>query len=104
MRERPPVSLAEGVGFEPTVGRTHNGFRDRPIRPLSHPSERGASLPAGGEEVGEQGGGLLGKYAAADGELVVETGVGAQVVQRAAGAGARVDRAEHEAAEPGGDE
>ena len=21
--------LAEGVGFEPTVGRTHNGFRDR---------------------------------------------------------------------------
>jgi hypothetical protein len=32
------VGGAEGVGFEPTVGRTHNGFRDRPIRPLSHPS------------------------------------------------------------------
>jgi hypothetical protein len=30
--------LAEGVGFEPTVRRTYNGFRDRPIRPLSHPS------------------------------------------------------------------
>jgi hypothetical protein len=32
--------LAEGVGFEPTVRMTHNGFRDRPIRPLSHPSGR----------------------------------------------------------------
>ena len=31
---------AEGVGFEPTVPKGHNGFRDRPIRPLSHPSER----------------------------------------------------------------
>jgi hypothetical protein len=30
--------LAEGVGFEPTVRMTYNGFRDRPIRPLSHPS------------------------------------------------------------------
>jgi hypothetical protein len=29
---------AEGVGFEPTVPKGHNGFRDRPIRPLSHPS------------------------------------------------------------------
>ena len=29
---------AEGVGFEPTVRSAHNGFRDRPIRPLSHPS------------------------------------------------------------------
>ncbi len=32
--------LAEGVGFEPTVRMTYNGFRDRPIRPLSHPSGR----------------------------------------------------------------
>ncbi len=31
-------SAAEGVGFEPTVPIGHNGFRDRPIRPLSHPS------------------------------------------------------------------
>lgn len=30
--------VAEGVGFEPTVPKGHNGFRDRPIRPLSHPS------------------------------------------------------------------
>jgi integrase len=28
------------VGFEPTVPKGHNGFRDRPIRPLSHPSKR----------------------------------------------------------------
>jgi hypothetical protein len=29
---------AEGVGFEPTEPIGLNGFRDRPIRPLSHPS------------------------------------------------------------------
>src|SRR5262245_18901150 len=37
----PPSScpLAEGVGFEPTVPIAgHNGFRDRPVRPLRHPS------------------------------------------------------------------
>jgi hypothetical protein len=28
--------LAERVGFEPTVPKGDNGFRDRPIRPLSH--------------------------------------------------------------------
>jgi hypothetical protein len=27
---------AERVGFEPTVPQGHNGFRDRPIQPLSH--------------------------------------------------------------------
>ena len=34
---------AEEVGFEPTVPRGHNGFRDRPIRPLSHSSGDDAS-------------------------------------------------------------
>ena len=28
------VVVAEEVGFEPTVAIHHNGFRDRPIRPL----------------------------------------------------------------------
>ena len=29
--------MAERVGFEPTVARKgHNGFRDRPVRPLRH--------------------------------------------------------------------
>ncbi len=38
----------EGVGFEPTVPIRHNGFRDRPIRPLSHPSVRNSiPTPAG---------------------------------------------------------
>ena len=32
----PKGDLAERVGFEPTVPRRHNGFRDRPIQPLSH--------------------------------------------------------------------
>ena len=31
---------AEGEGFEPSVDRkAHNGFRDRPVKPLRHPSE-----------------------------------------------------------------
>ncbi len=35
----PGFDEAEGVGFEPTVDRkAHNGFRDRPDRPLWHPS------------------------------------------------------------------
>ena len=29
----------EGEGFEPSVDRkAHNGFRDRPVQPLRHPS------------------------------------------------------------------
>ena len=32
--------IAEGEGFEPSVDRkAHNGFRDRPVQPLRHPSE-----------------------------------------------------------------
>src|SRR3990170_987224 len=42
--------LAEGVGFEPTVRpKTHNGFRDRRLKPLGHPS---------GLSLAEAGGGL----------------------------------------------
>ena len=40
-------NVAEGVGFEPTVPIRHNGFRDRPVRPLRHPSAP-ASRSAGG--------------------------------------------------------
>ena len=36
-------SMAEGVGFEPTVGITYNGFRDRPVQPLRHPSAHSVS-------------------------------------------------------------
>ncbi len=35
---------AEGEGFEPPVRIAHNGFRDRPIQPLWHPSVFGAPL------------------------------------------------------------
>ena len=38
-RDKPGFDEAEGVGFEPTVdNKAHNGFRDRPDRPLWHPS------------------------------------------------------------------
>jgi hypothetical protein len=34
-----PIIVAEGVGFEPTdPTKGVNGFRDRPVRPLRHPS------------------------------------------------------------------
>ena len=33
------ATSAEGEGFEPSVDRkAHNGFRDRPVQPLRHPS------------------------------------------------------------------
>ena len=38
--------VAEGVGFEPTVRIAYNGFRDRPVRPLRHPSAGGADPSA----------------------------------------------------------
>ena len=31
------LKMAEGVGFEPTV-LSHNGFQDRRLKPLGHPS------------------------------------------------------------------
>ncbi len=37
---QPVEMLAERVGFEPTVPKGDSGFRDRPIRPLSHLSTR----------------------------------------------------------------
>ena len=39
-RARRHALVAEGEGFEPSVDRkAHNGFRDRPVQPLRHPSE-----------------------------------------------------------------
>src|SRR3712207_9583227 len=35
-----PLKMADGVGFEPTVGVTHAGFQDRCLKPLGHPSFR----------------------------------------------------------------
>ena len=32
--------MAERQGFEPWVRKAHNGFRDRPVRPLRHLSAR----------------------------------------------------------------
>ena len=37
-RDMCTIEMAEGLGFEPRV-LAHNGFQDRPIRPLWHPSE-----------------------------------------------------------------
>ena len=35
-----PKKVAERQGFEPWVLKEHNGFRDRPVRPLRHLSEQ----------------------------------------------------------------
>src|SRR3990172_12174300 len=41
--------MAEGVGFEPTVRpKTYNGFRDRRLKPLGHPSGLSLAEPGGG--------------------------------------------------------
>jgi hypothetical protein len=34
------LAMAEGEGFEPPEGKTLNGFQDRRIQPLCHPSKR----------------------------------------------------------------
>jgi hypothetical protein len=39
------VRRAEGVGFEPTV-LSYNGFQDRRLKPLGHPSSLGALMDA----------------------------------------------------------
>ena len=38
-----PLNMAEGVGFEPTE-LSFNGFQDRRLKPLGHPSETLADL------------------------------------------------------------
>ena len=54
------------MGFEPTVPMRHNGFRDRPIRPLSHSSGRDASRSDLVRNLEE---GLLGSVAGAKNEV-----------------------------------
>src|SRR6266536_2460942 len=67
------VQTAEGEGFEPSIRlTTDNGFRDRRIRPLCHPSEEGQSsraspgrrLSCGPRRSGRvaEGGALLRRY------------------------------------------
>ncbi len=36
--------MAEGVGFEPTV-LSYNGFQDRRLKPLGHPSTSDEYIP-----------------------------------------------------------
>ena len=47
---------AEGEGFEPSIRlTTDNGFRDRRIRPLCHPSAAGAWYPDALRETEKEG-------------------------------------------------
>ena len=68
-----------------------------PVVPCGRPA------PAG-EEGGEEGARLVGQHAVRDVDGVVQSGVGAQVVQRPAGARLGVGGAEHDASHPGGDQ
>ncbi len=67
---------AEGVGFEPTVPRGHNGFRDRPIRPLSHPSSEQETIGPARRDVhwSRPGHGWSAPRRRSGGELVVGPG------------------------------
>ncbi len=98
--------LAEEVGFEPTVPSRHNGFRDRPIRPLSHSSVEQISacnrcLSALSEEGGEDFGALFGPHTCGDRHFVVEARIGAEVVKRSTRAGPWVSCSEHELSDTG---
>src|SRR5207237_2379321 len=87
-----PASEAEGEGFEPSRDQTApNGFRDRPVQPLRHPSERRqSSLAADREELPEELGGLVGEQAARDLRPVVQLRLGEHVEHAARGARLRV--------------
>ena len=60
--------------------------------------------PLGREERAEERTAFVGSHAVGHGQLMVEPGVGAEVVERAARSSARVARAEDEPADPGGNE
>src|SRR6476659_1199478 len=64
---RPLLALkAEGEGFEPSSDpRARNGFRDRRIRPLCHPSEGRTGYPPSGDgDVELHAGRLVPRHAA----------------------------------------
>ena len=47
------LAKAEGEGFEPSIRlTTDNGFRDRRIRPLCHPSDGWCERSVGAEKEG----------------------------------------------------
>ena len=73
-------SRLEGEGFEPSVRRkTHNGFRDRPVQPLRHPSGTDNCRCSGG----------------AWAWVAAQTGSGSAAPERSAGcAPERMDRAD----------
>src|SRR5436305_2696629 len=90
------VVRAEGVGFEPTVACATTVFETvRFGRSRIPPSTR---LPAalGGEEGAEQLRHALALDTRGDLDLMVETGIGTQVVERPARTGPRIGRAEDE--------
>ena len=101
--------VAEGVGFEPTVPIAgHNGFRDRPVRPLRHPSvgdltgcgrclPRFPRLDRGAAAKNSRSSAALSsaRTPCTTATLVVESRIRAEVVQRAERPGLRVGRAEH---------
>src|SRR5439155_13429696 len=85
MRERPrSCSSAEGVGFEPTVPEGTTVFETVRFGRSRIPPGASLSAPLVGEEGLEEDGAALGQHAGGHGKLVVEAGVGAQVVERTA--------------------
>ena len=47
--QSPVRSVAERVGFEPTVAVNHTAFRERHLKPLGHLSEKKMVTPRGFE-------------------------------------------------------
>src|ERR1039458_6069743 len=99
-----PLPRAEGVGFEPTVPCDTTVFETvRFVRSRIPPPERLAAAP-GREEPGQQCGRLCRPDPDGDRYLVVEPGIGAQVVEGAACPRLHVGGPVDQAAQPSGDE
>ena len=95
--------MAEEVGFEPTVAIHHNGFRDRPIRPLWHPSvcnSNGESAQTAKKFL-QQSGAFLPEDPVLDRRIVVDTRIGHHVVETRCRACFQVGSPVHQSSDAG---
>src|ERR1019366_3947547 len=115
MRRAAVTQWREEGGFEPTAPMRENGFRDRPIRPFSHPSGeilagppsapdcgRRRERPFPCKERGQKGCTLRCTHAGGDRQLVVESRVATQVIEGSAGPRTRIGGPVDQASHPGG--
>ena len=92
--------MAEGVGFEPTVGTNPQRF-SRPSHSAALAPFRRGTLSAFGEKVRQERRTFSSQNAVLERRVVVEARVGAHVVESGGGTGLRVSRTEDKTADAG---